>query len=196
MVHLYADVTCRTLAVEDIDFDILAVLQAGTDTNTQVGLGHLRQCCETRLEVLFLTFHLELEATGQRHVAQSRYKDSLRHCVRIGRNGVRQLIDVAEQTSIKQQLLHVLTRQFGDVLHTKVLELLLSISIYPYAEHLSSVTTLHGRYRTADRRGKLDSRVVLVDEQCVTGQDLVTFLDDDLWNDTFEIIGYQSVLPT
>ena len=78
MIHLNADVTCRTLAVERRDLYVAIVLQRAVNATAQMSLRNLRQGGETGLEVLLLTFHLVLEVASQRLVAQCRDEDSLR----------------------------------------------------------------------------------------------------------------------
>ena len=88
----------------------------------------------------------------------------------------------------------MLARERADILLAEVNELLLLVGIYTHAEHFSTFTTHHLADDTADRRGKLHLRILLVDEQGIPGLDLVALLDNNLWSDTLEIIRYKCEL--
>ena len=78
MIHLNTDVTCRTLAFEDVHLYVLIILKTGVNADAKIGFGYLREGCQTRLEVLFLSLYFIVEVSGQRLVAQSRHKNCLR----------------------------------------------------------------------------------------------------------------------
>ena len=64
MIDLNTDIACRTRTRKGIHLDVLAICEDRILAHTEVGLGNLREGGETRLEVLFLTFHFILEVTS------------------------------------------------------------------------------------------------------------------------------------
>ena len=200
VVNLHTDVAGRTGTVEHgqlYDVFNLHLLQTGVEirlyANAQMRLCHFRQCLQTCHEVLFLTLHLVAEVTCQRFVSQSRDEDGLGHCLRTGRDGVRQLVDIAKDARIEQCLNHIITTHLCHVTLTIVYVALLLVGFHLYAEHLPALTTLDGSHTATHRRGKLHLRISLVDKQRLSGFDMVTLMDNDLRRNTLEIVGHQRI---
>ena len=88
----------------------------------------------------------------------------------------------------------MLASKRADILLAEVNELLLLVGIHSHAEHFSTFTTNHLADCSANWRGKLNLRILLVNEQSIPGLDLIALLDNNLWSYTLEIIGYKREL--
>ena len=193
MVYLHTYISCRAFTIEHVHLDILHVLKNRTYTNTEIGLGNLREGCETCLEVSLLTFHLVLKVGSQWLVAQGRNKNRLRHHRRIGRYCIRQLVNVTKETCFEQGVDDSLSVKFGNIPLAEIHKTLLSVGIHLYTEHFSTFTTHDGTHRTTDWRGKLHLRILFVHKQRIPGLNLIAFLNDNLRRHTLKVIRHQSV---
>ena len=112
VVHLYAYITCRTRTVEYIEFYVLSLAEriaVLVNANTEISFRNLAQGCQTRLESLFVAFEFYLKVGCERHVTEGRNENCLRLGVGSCGHSIRQLVDVSEETSLKQRLLDSLT---------------------------------------------------------------------------------------
>ena len=198
MVDLHADVARGTWSVEHVHLHILCICESLHRfllcSDAEIRLRHLRQCCESGLPFLLLSFEFEVEFGSQGLVSQSRHEDSLGIGVGSGNHVVGQLVDVAEEARLKQCGLHLVATQFLYVLYPEISEYLRSVGVHLHGEHLSSLTSLHGSHRTAHGRCKFHLRIIFVDKQCITGLDLVAFLHDYLRHHAAEAVGLQGIL--
>ena len=154
MVYLHAHVSSRTRPVEHGHFNITGISKRRRGLPTayaEIGLGYLRQGGKSGLEVFFLTFELILKVGSQGHVAQSRHEDSLRTHIRRGRHGIRQLVDITEQTGIEQGLHHILSSESSHIPDAEVGILLLGVRLDNDAEHLAAVAAHYILYHSTDR---------------------------------------------
>ena len=197
MVDLYSYITSRTRTVEHIDLHILCLLKRTAvliDANTQVDFSHLAQGCQTSLESILIPFEFLLEVRSQRHVAKCRNKNCLRLGVGSSGHSIRQLVDVSEETCLKQGILYSFSVQNIHILLTEIGSLLLSVGFHLHTEHLSALTSLYGGHSTAHGRGKLHLRTCFVDKQRIARIDMNTFLHNHLRSNAHESIRHESIL--
>ena len=112
VVHLYTYITSRTRTIKHIEFHVLSLAERIAvllNSNAKISFRNLAQGCQTRLESLFVAFEFNLKVSSERHVAESGNENCLRLGVRSCGHGIRQLVDVSEETSLKQRLLDSLT---------------------------------------------------------------------------------------
>ena len=105
-------ITCRARTVEYIEFYVLSLAEriaVLVNANTEISFRNLAQGCQTRLESLFVAFEFYLKVGCERHVAEGRNENCLRLGVGSCGHSIRQLVDVSEETSLKQRLLDSLT---------------------------------------------------------------------------------------
>ena len=197
MVHLHTDVAGRTGTVEDRHLSVLRTKQrlgGLLSAHAKMHARDARQSRDTSLEVLLLALQLQLEVALQRLVAEGGDKDGLRHRVGSGGDGIGKLVDVAEETSLKQGLDNGSSIELRGILHTKFGILLLGVGLHRDAEHLAAITTHNSRHSSADWGRKAHLRETLVDKQCVARTDMVALLDGHLRRHTNEIVGHERVL--
>ena len=136
MIHLHTHVTSRTRTIEDVHFHILCLSQRSScllTADTQIGLGHLRQRCQSSLEIILVTLQLELEVGCQRFVAKGTDEDGFRLGFGVGGNSIRQLVDITEETSLEECLLDSLAIELSHILLAIINILLFLISLHLHA---------------------------------------------------------------
>ena len=194
MIHLHTYIACRTRAVED---RCLHIVHTGERTatlltaDTKIGLGNLGERGETGLECILVAFKFYAEISSQWHVSESTDEDSLGAVGGVGRNGIRQLVDVAEKASLEQLLHHRLPIEFCRVFHPEIMILLLLVGFHLDTKQFSAISPEHSRHRAADRRRKPYVGRLLVNKQGVAGFYLLSLFDYHFGHHSGEVLWHE-----
>ena len=192
VIYLHANVSSGAWTIENRHFHVLGVHQRIgllVLPYTQIGGCHLRQGRQSRLEIAFVALQLVFKVVGKGHVAQCGNKDGLRHCLRIGRHGVRQLVYVAKQACLQQGVSHLVGRECRHVAPSEIVILLHLVGLQPNAEYLSSFAPINGLNRSAHGRCEPHLRKVLIYKQGITHLYTVSFVYNKFRNNAFEGVG-------